>query len=73
MLELHIIRGAEIMLMILKKDDRERIVFVNKIKDADYFISNYHCNPNDFDFPDSTKVFNIKVLNSDIISVWKLK
>jgi hypothetical protein len=59
--------------MILKKEDRERIVFVYKAKEADYYISNYRFNPNGFDFPPSRKVFNIKILNSDIISVWKLK
>jgi hypothetical protein len=59
--------------MILRKNDRERLIFVNNLRDCEYFISNYYCYPSGFGFPASTKVFNIKVLNSDIISVWKLK
>ena len=58
--------------LILKKDDRERLNYVDKIEDAGYFISNYRGHPGDYNFPASSKVFNIKILNSDIISVWKV-
>jgi hypothetical protein len=59
--------------MLLKKEDRERLVFVPCIKNADYFISIYHDRFISSKLPDSIKVFNIKVLNSDIGAVWKLK
>jgi hypothetical protein len=59
--------------MILKKDNRERIIFVDKTEDAGYFISDYRSHPNDYDYNASKKVFNVKILNSDVISVWKLK
>jgi hypothetical protein len=58
---------------ILEKNNRERLNYVFKIEDADYYISKYKLNIKGFGYPACIEVFNIKVLNSDIISVWKIK
>jgi hypothetical protein len=70
--------------LILKKEDRERLNYVSNIKDCDYYISIYHNHHPMGNLPASKNVFksglsttkmvfNIKVQNSDIISVWKLR
>jgi hypothetical protein len=58
--------------MILKEKDRNRIRFVDEVQEASYFISNYRFHPEDYNYPPEQKIFAIKVMNSDICSVWKL-
>ncbi len=59
-------------LMIIPKKDRARVKYVSNIKDTDYFVSNYRTHPEDYPYPAKNKVFNIKIENSDIMTVWKL-
>lgn len=58
------------LIEILPKKDRDRIVLVDNITDADYFMTNYRWHPEDYDL--DSKVFEIRALNSAIISVWQL-
>jgi len=58
--------------MILKEKDRNRIRFVDEVQEASYFISNYRFHPEHYSYPPEQKIFTIKVMNSDICSVWKL-
>jgi hypothetical protein len=57
---------------ILPKEDRERIRYVDDVNKATYFISAYRWHPYDYSWPPEQKVFNIKIMNSDICSVWKI-
>jgi hypothetical protein len=58
--------------MILPEEDRNRIRFVEDAQQATYFISTYRWHPEDYNYPPEQKVFTIKVMNSDICSVWKI-
>jgi hypothetical protein len=62
--------------LILAPTERSRITFVDwkleNIKDVDYAISNYRYHPEDYNFLSKNKYFNIKVLNSDVISAWQI-
>jgi hypothetical protein len=59
--------------MILKEKDRKRIRFTDNLGQATYFISTYRWHPQDYEWRPEQKVFNIKIMNSDICSVWKIK
>jgi len=54
---------------ILPADDRRRLVFVDRIKDADYFITNYRWQNYDLAYPG--KIFSVSVRGADIVSVFK--
>jgi hypothetical protein len=58
---------------MLKEADRKRIeiVPVSQISKADYFITNYRGHPEDY--PSKNIEFSVKVLNSTIMAVFKLK
>jgi hypothetical protein len=58
---------------MLPKNERNRIRYVDDVKDATWFISTYRWHPQDYDFPSDQKIFSIKVMNSDICSVWKIQ
>jgi hypothetical protein len=58
---------------MLLKNERNRILYVDDVKDATWFISTYRWHPQDYEFPPDQKIFSIKVMNSDICSVWKIK
>jgi len=62
--------------LILNSHERSKINFVDwapgNLNLTDYVISNYRWHPKDYEFLPEKKYFNVKVLNSDIISVWKI-
>ena len=57
---------------MLPEKDRKRIFYVDEIQKSTYFISTYRWHPQEYEWPANQKVFNIKIMNSDICSVWKL-
>jgi hypothetical protein len=59
--------------MLLREDDRKKLHYVDDVNQATYFISNYRFHPENYDYPPGHKIFTIRVMNSDICSVWKLK
>ena len=65
--------SGEQNVMMLNGQDRERIKVVYSFKKANYFISNYRWHPEDYPYLPNEKFYNIVVLNSDILSVWKLR
>lgn len=60
-------------IMLLNEADRKRIKIVNidQIAQADYFISNFRGHPEDY--PSKNIEFDVKVLNSTILCVYRLK
>ncbi|MGP8217260.1 MAG: ArnT family glycosyltransferase [Bacteroidia bacterium] len=57
---------------LLKPEDRKRIYITSDVSKADYFASYYRGHPEDYDFK-KKEVFSIKVENSTIMSVFKMK
>jgi hypothetical protein len=57
---------------ILPNEERNRICFVDSLKDAKYFATYYRAKTDDYPF-ENKEVFSIRVLNSRILSVFKLK
>ncbi len=64
---------GEYNLMLMDEQDRKRVYYVCSLAKADYFMTNYRWHPDDYKYLPSHQFFTIKVLNSDIISVWKLQ
>jgi len=60
-------------LMLMDEKDRKRVSYVYSLDQANYFITNYRWHPDDYGYLPSRQFFTVKVLNSDIISVWKLQ
>jgi hypothetical protein len=60
-------------LLIFNAKDRKRIRTISTIEDADYLVTNYRNHPQDFPIPHSKECYSIKVLNSTILSIFKLK
>jgi hypothetical protein len=58
---------------LLKPADRNRLFYVNAEDKADYFLTDYRSHPDDFPLPASQIYYSIKVLNSTILTVYKLK
>lgn len=58
--------------LLLKPEERKRIHFTDTLAKATYVASFYRNHPEDYPFQNQ-QVFNIKVLNSTIMSVFKLK
>jgi hypothetical protein len=56
---------------ILKREDRERIVFTTA-GDAKYFITNYRWHPKDY-YPESKIFHSFKVLDNSINTIYRLK
>jgi tetratricopeptide repeat protein len=56
-------------LMIIDKKDRGRIEFVDKIVDADYFITNYRMHKDEYPM-ELTEIFAIEVGNAKIQSIY---
>ncbi len=59
--------------LVLKPEDRERIQNVQDTAIADYFFTNYRNHPQDFSYPDSKICYSIKILNSSVLTIYKLK
>lgn len=57
---------------ILRPEERKRIHFTDSIGQPTYVVSNYRGHPADYEFQ-NREVFHIKVLNSTIVSVFKVK
>lgn len=57
--------------LILKEEDKKRIVFTFDRDSADYFLSNFRWHPHDYNF--GTSVHQIKVGDEKIMEVLKLK
>jgi len=57
-------------IILLPEEDRKRIQF-NSYDKADYFITNYRNHP--YDFPSYETKFSITVLNSTILSIFKIE
>ncbi len=61
---------------ILTQAQRQRINYVNKIEDADYFITNYRFHPWDYDIGPLTSQYEwytIDIYNSKVLSVFSLR
>lgn len=56
---------------MLTRPQRDRIKFVDSLGDAEYFMSNYRWNPQDY--PLKQQVFRQEVLNSTVSAVWKVQ
>jgi hypothetical protein len=54
---------------MLKKEDIDRCVFVDKVEDADYFITNYRWHPQSY--PYNHEVFRAEVSGVRVLSVFK--
>ena len=59
--------------MILKQEDKKRLIDVEDSSKADYMLTNFRNHPQDFPYPDSKIYYSIKVLNSSILTIYKLK
>ncbi|PBQ32704.1 hypothetical protein CNR22_13280 [Sphingobacteriaceae bacterium] len=57
---------------MLPPEQRKRILIVPNLDEATYFVTNYRFHPQDYAFEDK-KVYTIKVLNSTINAVYKLR
>lgn len=57
---------------ILPIAERNRINIVPE-QEATYFITNYRWHPQDYDFPESQKVFSITVQKNTITQVYKIR
>ena len=57
-------------IMMLPKDQRDRIVFVDQAPNADFFITNFRLHPEDF--PSNNVEYEIQVLNSTIMRVYNM-
>jgi hypothetical protein len=60
-------------ILLMAEQDRKRVHYVDSLSKANYFITNYRWHPDDYGDLPSHQFFTIKVLNSNIISVWKLQ
>jgi hypothetical protein len=60
-------------LMLFDKKDRARVTFVYSPGRANYYMTNYRWHPDDYVFLPREQFFRIRVLNSTILSVWKLR
>lgn len=56
-------------LHILPEADRQRIVLVDELSEADYFISNYRWHPEEY--PYAHEVFSVKIGGTNIMVVYK--
>jgi hypothetical protein len=57
-------------IMMMPKEQRDRIVFVEQAPMADYFITNFRLHPDDF--PSTNIEYEIQVLNSTILRVYNM-
>lgn len=57
--------------ILLADEDKKRVHLVS-VQEAAYFVTNYRWHPQDYDFPQK-KYYSIKVQNSSVIDVFKLK
>jgi hypothetical protein len=60
-------------LLLMAEQDRKRVQYVYSVARANYFITNYRWHPGDYGYLPTRQFFTVNVLNSDIISVWKLQ
>ena len=58
-------------LLILKKEDRQRVFVIDDLAQTDYILIDNHANCRN-DFPYAKVLYSIKVLNSSIMCVYKL-
>ena len=57
-------------ILMLPKDQRDRIVFIDVAQQADYFITNFRLHPEDF--PSNNIEYEIQVLKSTIMRVYNM-
>jgi hypothetical protein len=62
---------GQMNLMILKPEERTRLNLVTD--NPEYFLTSYRFHPEDYSYPASQVYYNIKVLNSSIMTVYKLR
>ena len=60
-------------LQILKPEQRSRILLEKFGPEADYFITNYRWHPQDYDIDSSKIYYSVKISNSSVLTVFKLK
>lgn len=58
-------------LMLFNPEDRARIRLTHD--DPKYFLTEYRWHPEDFPYDDSQEIFNIRVQNNTVLSVFKLR
>ena len=59
--------------LILTPDQRARIRFSDCDSTSDYFMTNYRWHPGEYDFPESRKFYSVKVLDSSILTIFRIK
>jgi dolichyl-phosphate-mannose-protein mannosyltransferase len=57
-------------LRFLPADERKRVVLVDSTDHPDYFITNFRNHPQEYNYPQI--VYNIEVLNSSVLRVYKM-
>lgn len=62
---------GEMNLLILKPEERKRINLYSA--NPEYFLTGYRFHPEDYPYPASQVYYSIKVLNSSIMTVYKLR
>jgi hypothetical protein len=58
-------------LLMLPPADRKRFALLNDVGGADYFITNFRGHKEDY--PSTNIAFNVKVLNSSILRIYRIK
>jgi hypothetical protein len=58
-------------ILYLSVDNQQRIIAVDKIKDANYFISNYRYHPDDY--PYQNEIYSISRDKNKLLSIFKIK
>ncbi|MBS1586565.1 MAG: hypothetical protein JSS82_13580 [Bacteroidetes bacterium] len=57
--------------LMLTEEQKKRIQLMENSDDYDYYMTNFRCHPDDFNFPNT--VYNVKVLNSTVLRVYKAR
>jgi hypothetical protein len=57
--------------LMLTEEQKKRVQLMEHSDDFDYYMTNFRCHPDDFDIPNT--VYNVKVLNSSVLRVYKAR
>jgi hypothetical protein len=59
--------------LLVNKANRQRVIFVDKLCDADYFIGNYRERIGDYTFSEKMKWYDLKVDDTRVMTIYKFK
>ncbi len=62
--------AGENNLLCFSKEQQNRVIIVEKLKEADYFITNYRYHPKDYDY--ANEIFKVEREGNRILSVFKM-